>query len=112
MKKSIIVLIAIFCITAIFWLAYNIIPKTNPEKLACEAQEWKKWQKVWKAQIYTCVEHYSDWWESCSSSSDCSWSCIKKDIDGPAFCEYTDNRFWCGNTVENIISGEWILCID
>ena len=94
-------------IIVIAWTVYYL----NTPWYKCE-KNWNIWKKVGRAQIYACITPYPDWWKNCVSSQDCAWNCIKKDIDGKAFCEKDSNRFWCSNTVENIAKGEGILCID
>ena len=77
----------------------------------CE-QYGHSWKQVGKAQIFTCIEEYSDGGESCESSTDCQGKCIQRSVDGPATCEQSSNVFGCRNSVENIAAGEGILCID
>lgn len=106
MKQKIIVIFVFALLLAL--LAYRI---SHSEKIQCES-EWKRWEKVGKAQIYTCITYYRDWWNQCSSSNDCEWECIQKSEDATPFCEISNDRFGCGNSVENIAKWEGILCID
>lgn len=104
MKKNIIIIFLLTITLSIFLII-------NKDKIKCES-EWKSWEKVWKAQMYTCINYYKDWWNECNSSNDCKWYCIQKNINSKPFCEKSDNRFGCWNSVENIAKWEGILCID
>lgn len=121
MQKAKVIFISIFILAILTVSGFKIIEsnKKTPfwndwievtDKM-CE-ESWWKIEKVGKAQIEMCVMQFSDWWKECSSSNECEWECIKKDIDGKAFCAAKDQNLGCYNSVENIEKGEGILCID
>jgi len=89
----------------------TIDSKTITDKNICE-KLWYKWEPVGKAQYFKCIEVYSDGWNSCSSSDECIWNCIKTREDWEAFCEYNNDNHWCKATIEDLNQWKWIICRD
>lgn len=84
----------------------------SADQTACK-KNGGRYRKDGLAGFYTCVKGYKDAFKPCTKSDDCQGDCIVTETQSPVpYCQPTDSKFGCWNTVENFNNGEPILCRD